>query len=145
MAKIISSSLRFFLGIEKPRFGKSEADRQKTLIGASIARPCPFVCGKNLPEKTLLRQVGWRPMVAPTYSIGHECNFLTRCLASVKARFQLVEKVRFGLTPRRAFAFQAGKIATPKENPLKELLCVSSPERDFSSSISRWPVSLNSW
>lgn len=51
--------------------------------------------------------------------------------------FQLVEKVRFGLMPRRAFAFPKEKIAAPKENPLKELLCVSSPERDFFSSISR--------
>ena len=52
-------------------------------------------------------------------------------------RLQLVEKVRFGLMPRRAFAFPKEKIAAPKENPLKELLCVSSPERDFFSSISR--------
>ena len=34
---------------------------------------------------------------------------------------QLVEKVRFGLMPRRAFAFPKEKIAAPKENPLKEL------------------------
>ena len=50
---------------------------------------------------------------------------------------QLVEKVRFGLTPRRAFAFPKEKIAASKENPLKELLCVSSPGRNFFSSISR--------
>ena len=54
------------------------ADCQKTLVGASIARPCLFACEKNLPGKALLRQVGGRPMVAPTYSIGHECDFLTR-------------------------------------------------------------------
>lgn len=53
------------------------------------------------------------------------------------AASQLVEKVRFGLTPRRAFAFPKEKIAAPTENPLKELLCVSSSERDFFSSISR--------
>lgn len=52
-------------------------------------------------------------------------------------KYQLVEKVRFGLMPRRAFAFPKEKIAAPTENPLKELLCVSSPERDFFSSISR--------
>ena len=63
----------------------------------------------------------------------------------VMYRSQLVKKVRFGLTPRRAFAFPKEKIAAPKENPLKELLCVSSPERDFFSSISRQAVSLNSW
>ena len=54
------------------------ADCQKTLVGASIARPCPFACEKTYPEKALLRQVGGRPMVAPTYPIGHECDFLTR-------------------------------------------------------------------
>ena len=27
------------------------ADCQKTLVGASIARPCPFACEKNLPGK----------------------------------------------------------------------------------------------
>ena len=50
------------------------ADCQKTLVGASIARPCPFACEKTYPEKALLRQVGGRPMVAPTYSIGHKCD-----------------------------------------------------------------------
>ena len=54
------------------------ADCQKTLVGASIARPCPFGCEKTYPEKALLRQVGGRPMAAPTYSIGHKCDFLTR-------------------------------------------------------------------
>ena len=54
------------------------ADCQKTLVGASIARPCPFACEKTYPEKALLRQVRGRPMVAPTYSIGHECDFSTR-------------------------------------------------------------------
>ncbi|WP_418587679.1 hypothetical protein, partial [Gemmiger sp.] len=43
---------------------------KKTLGGASIARPCPFVCETTSPDKTLLRQVGGRPMVAPTHSIG---------------------------------------------------------------------------
>ena len=51
------------------------ADCQKTLVGASIARPCPFACEKTYPEKALLRQVGGRPLLAPTYSIGHECDF----------------------------------------------------------------------
>lgn len=27
------------------------ADCQKTLVGAGIARPCPFACEKNLPGK----------------------------------------------------------------------------------------------
>ncbi len=58
------------------------ADCQKTFVGASIARPCPFACEKTYPEKALLRQVGGRPMVAPTYSIGHECDFLTRRIIS---------------------------------------------------------------
>ena len=31
---------------------------QKTLVGAGIARPCPFVCEITSPEKALLRQVG---------------------------------------------------------------------------------------
>ena len=34
------------------------ADCQKTLVGASIARPCPFAREKTYPEKALLRQVG---------------------------------------------------------------------------------------
>ena len=51
---------------------------KKTLVGAGIARPCPFVCEITSPEKALLRQVGGRPMVAPTHSIGQECDFLTR-------------------------------------------------------------------
>ena len=51
---------------------------KKTLVGAGIARPCPFVCETTSPENALLRQVGGRPMVAPTHSIGQECDFLTR-------------------------------------------------------------------
>ena len=51
---------------------------KKTLVGAGIARPCPFVCEITSPENALLRQVGGRPMVAPTHSIGQECDFLTR-------------------------------------------------------------------
>ncbi len=43
---------------------------EKTLVGASIARPCPFVYEMTSPENALLRQVGGRPMVAPTHSIG---------------------------------------------------------------------------
>ena len=39
---------------------------KKTLVGAGIARPCPFVCETTSPENALLRQVGGRPMVAPT-------------------------------------------------------------------------------
>ena len=49
----------------------------KTLVGASIARPCPFALQKTVPEKALLRQVGGRPMVAPTHAIRQECNLLT--------------------------------------------------------------------
>ena len=51
---------------------------QKTLVRASIARPCPFVCEKTFLKNALMRQVLWRPMVAPTHSIGQECDFLTR-------------------------------------------------------------------
>ena len=43
---------------------------KKTLVGAGIARPCPFVYEMTSPENALLRQVGGRPMVAPTRSIG---------------------------------------------------------------------------
>ena len=62
---------------------QSKASRHKqavkhALVGASIARPCPFVCEKAFPESVLLRQVGGRPMVAPTYSIRQECDFLIR-------------------------------------------------------------------
>ena len=39
---------------------------KKTLVEAGIARPCPFVCEITSPENALLRQVGGRPMVAPT-------------------------------------------------------------------------------
>ena len=53
-------------------------DCQKILVGASIARPCPFVCEKAFPENALLRRVGGRPMVAPTHSTGQGCDFLTR-------------------------------------------------------------------
>ena len=41
------------------------ADCQKTLVGASIARPCPFVCEKTFRENALLRQAGgdqWSPL-----------------------------------------------------------------------------------
>ncbi|MEF2669288.1 MAG: hypothetical protein U0M85_03300, partial [Gemmiger sp.] len=31
---------------------------KKTLVGAGIARPCPFICEITSPEKALLRQVG---------------------------------------------------------------------------------------
>ena len=51
---------------------------KKTLVGAGIARSCPFVCEITSPENALLRQVCGRPMVAPTHSIGQECDFLTR-------------------------------------------------------------------
>ena len=51
---------------------------KKTLVGASIARPCPFVYEITFPENALLRQVFGRPMVAPTHSTGQECDFLTR-------------------------------------------------------------------
>ena len=51
---------------------------KKTLVGASIARPCPFVYEITSPENALLRQVFGRPMVAPTHSTGQECDFLTR-------------------------------------------------------------------
>ena len=54
------------------------ADCQKTFVGASIALPCPLACEKTYPEKALLRQVGGRPVVAPTYLIDHECVFSTR-------------------------------------------------------------------
>ena len=43
---------------------------KKTLVGAGIARPCPFVCETTSPENALLRQVGGRLMVVPTHSIG---------------------------------------------------------------------------
>ena len=51
---------------------------KKTLVGASIARPCPFVCETTSPENALLHQVSGRPMVAPTHSMGQEYDFLTR-------------------------------------------------------------------
>ena len=53
------------------------ADCQKTLVGAGIARPCPFACEKTYPEKALLRQVGGRPMVAPTYSMRLPIRYKT--------------------------------------------------------------------
>ena len=53
------------------------SDCRKTLVGASIARPCPFALQKTVSEKALLRQVGGRPMVAPTHAIRQECNLLT--------------------------------------------------------------------
>ena len=31
------------------------ADCQKTLVGASIARPCPFALQETIPENALLR------------------------------------------------------------------------------------------
>ena len=31
---------------------------KKTLVGAGIARPCPFVYETTSPQKALLRQVG---------------------------------------------------------------------------------------
>ena len=49
----------------------------KTSVGASIARPCPFVWEKTCPEKALLRQVGGRPMVAPTYSMRLPIRYKT--------------------------------------------------------------------
>ena len=39
---------------------------KKTFVGASIARPCSFVCETTSPENVLLRQGCGRPMVAPT-------------------------------------------------------------------------------
>ena len=48
---------------------------KKTLVGAGIARPCPFVCETTSPENALLRQVGGRPLVAPTHSIGENVIF----------------------------------------------------------------------
>ena len=48
---------------------------KKTLVGAGIARPCPFVCEITFPENALLRQVGERPLVAPTHSIGENVIF----------------------------------------------------------------------
>ena len=50
---------------------------KKTFVGASIARPCPFACEKDLPRKALLRQVGGRPMVAPTYSMRLPIRYKT--------------------------------------------------------------------
>ena len=50
---------------------------RKTLVGASIARPCPFALQEAFPENALLRQVDGRPMVAPTHAKKQECNFLT--------------------------------------------------------------------
>ena len=55
------------------------SDCRKTLVGASIARLCPFALQKSVPEKALLRQVGGRPMVAPTHAIRQECNLLSVC------------------------------------------------------------------
>ncbi|WP_294760402.1 hypothetical protein, partial [uncultured Gemmiger sp.] len=37
-------------------------------------------CKKTAPENAMLRQVGGRPMVAPTHSLSMECDFLTRCV-----------------------------------------------------------------
>ena len=31
---------------------------KKTLVGAGVARPCPFVCETTSPENALLRQIG---------------------------------------------------------------------------------------
>ena len=75
----VSRSGGLFLSpVLRGRTARPPEAHQKTLVGASIARPCPFVCETASPENALLRQVGGRPMVAPTHSIGQECDFLTR-------------------------------------------------------------------
>ena len=58
---------------------------------------------------------------------------------------QPVEKVRLGIMPRRTFSFQTEKYQARKENPWRNFLSASSPERDFFVSISKWPISSNSW
>ena len=49
------------------------------LVGASIARPCPFALQENCPGKCVA-SVSWRAtMVAPTHAIRQECNLLSVC------------------------------------------------------------------
>lgn len=58
---------------------------------------------------------------------------------------QPVEKACFGIKSEQAFAFGMEKIEARKRNHAQGPLSGSSPERDFSVSTSKWPVSLNSW
>ena len=59
--------------------------------------------------------------------------------------FQPVEKACFGIKSEQAFAFGMEKTEARKRNHAQGPLSGSSPERDFSVSTSKWPVSLNSW
>ena len=58
---------------------------------------------------------------------------------------QPVEKACFGIKSEQAFAFGMEKIEARKRNHAQGPLSGSSPERDFSVSTSKWPVSLNPW
>ena len=71
--------------------------------------------------------------------------FFLRKMTRKEIFFQPVEKVRLGIMPRRTFSFEKGKIAAKKNNRPPKSFSASSPERDFSVSISKWLVSSNSW
>ena len=96
------------------------ADCQKTLVGASIARPCPFACEKTYPEKALLRQVGGRPMVAPR-AIPHnsKCRYGERGAADAKPKAQIILDVLSSIlatqmpcrTPSRSEALRSATAA----------------------------------
>ena len=64
-------------GRQIPKQAHGSIRLPKTLVGASIARPCPFLCENAFLKNALLHPVSGRPMVAPTHSIGQECDFLT--------------------------------------------------------------------
>ena len=51
------------------------ADCQKTLVGASIARPYPFICEKSFPGKRVVAP-SWRATNGRPYTFIRPRNFL---------------------------------------------------------------------
>ena len=69
-----------------PPLGEN-SDCRKTLVGASIARPCPFALQKNCPGKCVAA-VSWRATNGRPY-------------ARNKARMQFIDGLGFPLGGRR--------------------------------------------